>query len=654
MARRWNRLAAAPDGRAREAGQVIVIFVLALTALLAAAGLAIDLGRFYTERRFLQNAADAAALAAGNVLVRGGSESEARAEANAILTRNFAVPPNGVTPGLPPPAGSEVYRSGFAGVPTQLVDGILISSSTVRVAVRNTIAYTFGRAVGLDTNTIVAQARVRFEGQLLPIAVRRYVNMPGSGTGVAPCTDDVNSFMDLFATAATACLGTDTNGGSRMPPSAGLAFNPSNPDDDRTNHGPIMEILGQGSDPDNGSDFRGFIALDIRNFQSATSQIYYNGISGSSNANTLKDVEAQWILDGGYPGPMFPPAVVPPDVTHQVAIMTGNSTGIAVAGMAERFAPGDEILVSVYPGVTMQIPDFSMSTPGTVGVAATGETDNASSFRVSRSQAFSGQVTLSTVIDPGDAEHPLTLGTMLNPASPISYGPNPVTPSLGSGTSVTMNDIQMSGAADGIHTLWLKGQAGSPYLTTKYTPFALRVGNISRDFSLSSDASEAIAANPGDTVTFTLNVKRSGLSSFGGSNVQLSLEAMPEGTLPEGLGSVSFSPSVVSPSGGNGTNATLSIGTGGMAPGTHQFAVRATGTNGDGQPVTRMMVLTVSVGTVSSSGRKEYIDIVGFAVMRVASISANTVRAYAITPVIADPRDSRLRRGQVVRLAPWN
>jgi hypothetical protein len=35
-------------------------------------------------------------------------------------------------------------------------------------------------------------------------------------------------------------------------------------------------------------------------------------------------------------------------------------------------------------------------------------------------------------------------------------------------------------------------------------------------------------------------------------------------------------------------------------------------------------------------------------------MDANTVSAYAITPVIPDPNDSRLRRGQVAKLVPWN
>jgi hypothetical protein len=223
--------------------------MLAMVALMAAAGLAFDIGRFYTERRFLQNAADAAALAAGNVLVRGGTNDEARDEARAVLTRNFSIPPNGSVPALPPAAGAEVYESGHAGDPTYLVDGILFSSRSVRVAIRDTIPYTFGRAVGLDSNMIVAQAKVRFDGDLLPIAVRNYVNAPGTNSGTAPCVDDQHAFMDFFATANTACLGTDTNSSMRTLPNPGAAFDSSNPDNDRANHGPIVEILGQGAQP---------------------------------------------------------------------------------------------------------------------------------------------------------------------------------------------------------------------------------------------------------------------------------------------------------------------------------------------------------------------------------------------------------------------
>jgi hypothetical protein len=77
--------------------------------------------------------------------------------------------------------------------------------------------------------------------------------------------------------------------------------------------------------------------------------------------------------------------------------------------------------------------------------------------------------------------------------------------------------------------------------------------------------------------------------------------------------------------------------------------------NADPTPrsVTHLLALTVNVAPTSSKN-DEYVDIVGFAVMRIAGADANSVTAYAITPVIPDMNDERLRRGQVARLVPWN
>ena len=98
-------LAARPalaGGRAATRGQVLVIFALGLVALLGAAGIAFDAGRFLMERRSLQNAADAAALAAANSLIRGGTIDDADAEARAVLAQNLANGPNGIVAPLPP------------------------------------------------------------------------------------------------------------------------------------------------------------------------------------------------------------------------------------------------------------------------------------------------------------------------------------------------------------------------------------------------------------------------------------------------------------------------------------------------------------------------------------------------------------------------
>jgi Flp pilus assembly protein TadG len=61
------------DDPRREHGQILVLFVLSLAAVLAIAALLIDGANALVLRRSLQNAADAAALAASNVLQASGS-----------------------------------------------------------------------------------------------------------------------------------------------------------------------------------------------------------------------------------------------------------------------------------------------------------------------------------------------------------------------------------------------------------------------------------------------------------------------------------------------------------------------------------------------------------------------------------------------------
>ena len=629
-------------------GQVLVLFALGITVLFAAAGMAFDVGRFYSERRFLQNAADAAALAAANALIRGETSTQADARAREVLAQNFTHSPSGTAPAQPPT--SPVYEAGHAGDPDYLANGILINGSEVRVAVQNPVGYTFGRLIGLDQNTIGGRARTAGMGNVLPIAVRRYVNLPGPGAGaVSPCPNDQSQFMDFFATGDTACLGSETNTAVRTEPSAGSAFNSANPNDNPANHGPVVAILGQGAQPSNGADFRGFIALDIRNFAATGTQLYYNNVTPSTNSNTLKAMEANWVTVGGYPGPQFPAAITPPDPNDQVATMSGNSTGIVIDEVLKRFVPGDEVLIAVYPGNVMSIPDFTISPPATISLPTTGTTASAGSMKVACNQQFLGsQVTLTTLADLLDANNPLKTGTLTG-ATPITYTPNPVTPSLGSGQTVTLTNMTTASAPTGIYTIWVQGQAGAPYLTTKLEPISIKVGSVNRDFSITSDASIKAATNVGDTVSFTLNLKRIGGAY--GANVNLSLD----GPLPAGIGATSFSPAAVTPTNGNGTNSTLTINTGTMAPGRHRFVIRATGLNGDPtpRPVTHLLQVWVDVAT-GGSGNTDYVDIVGFAVMRITSMDINTVSAYAITPVIADPNDSRLLRGQTARLVPWN
>jgi hypothetical protein len=198
----------------------------------------------------------------------------------------------------------------------------------------------------------------------------------------------------------------------------------------------------------------------------------------------------------------------------------------------------------------------------------------------------------------------------------------------------------------------MQAQAGSPYLTTKLIPFPIKVGTVNGDFSMSADAANKVAVNSGDTVTFRLSLNNASSGSYG-RTVALSVD----GPLPAGIGPVSFSAPSVTPT-SSGAISNLSINTGTMPTGRYLLTVRATGVNNDStpRPVTHLMSLIVDVQT-GDSGNQNYVDISGFALMRIASdpiVNSNTIWAYAITPVVLDPDDPLLRRGQAARLVPWN
>ena len=642
--------------RRNEQGQVLIVFALAIVVLMVAAGLAFDVGRFYSEHRFLQNAADAGALAAANALIRGEDAATAEAEARDVLARNFLGSPNGSSPALPP--ATPVYEPGHAGDPEWLINGILITGSEVRVAVQSDVNYTFGRAAGLTNNIIGGQARVATNGDMLPIAIRHYINAPGPEAGATyPCNGSQSVFQDLISTADTACLGSATDASLRTNPNSGLAFDASNPNNDTANHGPIIALVGQGASPSNNASFRGFVALDIRNFASASSNLFYNGVTAGTNANTLKAMEAGWVVPG-YPGPDFPPVTTPPDPNDQIGIIDGNSTGIVVDAINARYWPGDEILAAVYSGTVMTIPDFSITVANTVTINNTQNRDNAITMSVSKNNAFTGIVDTSAFTDWGDATNPY--GTSL---SALTFTPQPATPN----TTVRWVTFNTTAAPTGIYTVWVKGHSSSPYLTDHYYPVAVNIGGVNRDFSSSSAGTVLSIASTGLTAagTMSFSTPNNGGTAFG-ADVSLSIEGGPQsnGVLPTGIGAVSVSPSTITLNRGDNRTVNLSINAGTLGPGEYPLTVRATGTNQVGQKVTRLIPFTLDIATASSSN--EYVDIQGFAVFRITCVPdysppagvsacpANAVEGYAISGVYADQNDPALRRGQLARLVPWN
>lgn len=97
-------------------GTILVITAIVLTSLVALLGLVIDVGQLMTTYRQSQNAADAAAMAAGMDLMSGKSNSIATATANTFVKQYNAMPTATVTVGIPPATGPHQGDSHFAEV----------------------------------------------------------------------------------------------------------------------------------------------------------------------------------------------------------------------------------------------------------------------------------------------------------------------------------------------------------------------------------------------------------------------------------------------------------------------------------------------------------------------------------------------------------
>src|SRR5918996_439048 len=117
-----------------ERGQVLVLLALLIVLLLAFAGIAIDIGRQVAERRHVQTAADAGALAACRALIAGQSDAAAASEALEVASANLEQSPAGATATIGTPPTYEDEDGDGAVEAHELTSGIVIATTTVRVA----------------------------------------------------------------------------------------------------------------------------------------------------------------------------------------------------------------------------------------------------------------------------------------------------------------------------------------------------------------------------------------------------------------------------------------------------------------------------------------------------------------------------------------
>ncbi len=106
-----------PETTSAERGQMLVIFTLLLAVVIGFVALTIDVGLALVEKRQLQNAVDAAALAAAQDFANGESEATATATALEYLELNgYDGVDNAVAVNIPPTSGTYAGLSGYVEV----------------------------------------------------------------------------------------------------------------------------------------------------------------------------------------------------------------------------------------------------------------------------------------------------------------------------------------------------------------------------------------------------------------------------------------------------------------------------------------------------------------------------------------------------------
>jgi hypothetical protein len=638
--------------RAEPRGQVLVVVALMAVIILAAAGIAVDFGRQNAEQRHVQTAADAAALAACQALIDGASDNAAEDQARSVALANLQGSPAAATATIAPD-NARTYVDGHAGDPAYLTSGIMISSTSVRVAIASTMDTALARVLGVMTLDTGGRARCQLlGGPAVPIVARRYDSAPGPGGG----------FVDFAATEATSTSG-------EVDPVNVLGYDGRTPASEAA-PGPEFDLYGPGAKAANDASFRGFVALDVRNFEATTSRIYYNGVPPGTNVDTIKNEEGDYLITG-YPGPMFPSITQPADPNDQVATFNGNDTSMVMGNFSQVHAVGDRIMLAIYNGTVMQIPDFAIAPPSAFTVpSTTGAPLAGPNFTVSRNDAFNSTVSLHLHGDANAAAagYPAYDIVPDPPVSPPAAGDmNQPTWSTDlfipakNGTTVNTSGIQTNAIPAGIYTAWLEGHSGNPYFQTRRYAVPIKVGGAVRDFSFANSTTSGATPTLGGTINVPIYVSTTSASTTkwgAGSAVALTVDAdsfTDCSLLPAGIGAgqLTLSAGSVTPSSsGSGALSTLTISTVGLAPGCYRFDLRGTGTNGSSQPVTHLLSITFTVATVASSG--SYVDIIGFEVFEVTNVGANSFSGRAVSAVAADPNDPTLRRAESARLAPWS
>ena len=206
------------DGRNREHGQIVVVFAICLVAIIATAGLLIDGGMAWGNRRQAQAAADTSALAAAVKAAEGANSAAVTAAAQAVATENAfttnytdcggVARTNGVVVNRPPSAQAEPQhrntgfvevitnrpmRTAFAGIVGQscwMVSARAVASIPIRVAQCNFCSLSDWQGDDRYVLLIDNGNDLRIDGDIFSNHATWYTGGGSNGTAMNRCGAD--------------------------------------------------------------------------------------------------------------------------------------------------------------------------------------------------------------------------------------------------------------------------------------------------------------------------------------------------------------------------------------------------------------------------------------------------------------------------------
>ena len=157
-----------PD-RGREGGQIIVIFALALVAIIGMVGLVIDGGGAFAQRREEQKVADIAAVAGANAYMNAGTDAGVNVRTTAAIAAAQAA------------ASRNGYTHGTGGAVVTVDVELQSSGARVRVGMTAPHENSFARVMGMNSWDVSVSAAAD-------------AGLVDTGYGAAPWTMNINAF----------------------------------------------------------------------------------------------------------------------------------------------------------------------------------------------------------------------------------------------------------------------------------------------------------------------------------------------------------------------------------------------------------------------------------------------------------------------------